>query len=270
MFKKTVTEHSTHNVHMANGKIKFRNVQLNTISFATDGIIIDAASASLHSLFAPFWQKHATDALYCTHIHEDHTGCANWFQQTRKVPVFLNNRSHKEAHQPGSYPIYRRLYWGNRKPFRPHPMPAQFQSRTSSWKSIYTPGHSYDHSALLNETTGQLFSGDLYVQTKTKVMMRSESIPEIIRSLEHVLQYEFDDVFCCHAGHLPKGKKQLQNKLDYLYELTDLVNSLHMQGKPVRDIQKTLFPRKYPITLFSFGQWNSKHIITSILKEPSR
>ncbi|MED4126581.1 MBL fold metallo-hydrolase [Shouchella miscanthi] len=269
MFKKRVNERFKNNVHMVEGNVTFQKIQLNTISFATDGIIIDAAAASVKSLFTPFWEKHKIDGLYCTHIHEDHTGCASWFENARGVPIFLNERSLSEAKRRGSYPLYRRLYWGTRLPFSPISMPERFESRRSKWRSIHTPGHSYDHTSLLNESTGQLFSGDLYVQTKTKVVMKSESIPTIIDSLRKVLQFEFDDVFCSHAGYLPRGRTNLLNKLQYLQEIQENVLTLHKQGLSTKDIQRRLFSRKYPITFFSYGQWDSKHMITSILKEAS-
>lgn len=267
LFSKSLSEQTIDRVHMANGKVKFRQIQLNTYSFAIDGLIIDAGGTSLRSHFLDFWKKQSIDALYCTHIHEDHTGCADWFENHLNVPIYLNKRSIKEAKKTGKYPIYRKLYWGKRKPFHPQPIPERFSSRTQQWTSIFTPGHSYDHTALLNETTGQLFSGDLYVQTKTKVAMESESIPEIIQSLETVLRYDFKDVFCCHAGYLENGRDRLEAKLAYLKETEEQVLMLHQRGFSIKEIQTRLFPRKYPITLFSYGQWDSKHIVTSILTQ---
>lgn len=265
LFSKSMSEKTVGSVQMANGKVTFRQIQLNTYSFAIDGLIIDAGGSSLRSHFLDFWKKQSIDSLYCTHIHEDHTGCADWFENQLAVPIYLNKRSIPEATKLGKYPIYRKLYWGKRKPFHPKPMPEHFSSRTQDWTSIYTPGHSYDHTALLNKTTGQLFSGDLYVQTKTKVAMESESIPDIIQSLETVLTYDFKDVFCCHAGYLENGRERLVAKLAYLKETEEHVLMLHQQGLPIKEIQSRLFPRKYPITFFSYGQWDSKHIIRSII-----
>ena len=61
--------------------------------------------------------------------------------------------------------------------------------------------------------TGQLFTGDLYCQEKTKVALREENIPTIIDSLTKVLTYEFGEVFCSHAGHLVDGRAALRRKL---------------------------------------------------------
>lgn len=58
----------------------------------------------------------------------------------------------------------------------------------------------------LNHNSGMLFSGDLFVTPKTKLVLREESVPVIIDSIKRLLQYDFGEVFCCHAGHVPDGK----------------------------------------------------------------
>src|SRR5690606_7511166 len=93
--------------------------------------------------------------------------------------------------QPADYPLYRKLFWGKRKPFHARAMPETFQSRTAAWDVIDTPGHAHDHKAFLNRDTGQLFTGDLFVNERTKVVLAEENIPDIIKSLDRVLKYDF-------------------------------------------------------------------------------
>lgn len=94
---------------------------------------------------------------------------------------------------------------------------------------------------------------DLYCQEKTKVILREENIPAIIASLQRTLTYDFGDVFCAHAGYLPNGREALQRKLDYLLELQGNIIDLYEKGMPPKQIQETLFPKKYPIVFF-FGE----------------
>ncbi|PAF13587.1 MBL fold metallo-hydrolase [Shouchella clausii] len=264
--KKTMEQHSVNGVSMANGTVSFRSVTLNVYSFAIDGIIIDAGASALKKGFLPFWKQQPIDALYCTHLHEDHTGCATWFEQHLHVPIYLHESSLAAAKKTGDYPLYRKLFWGKRKPFHPAAIPATFQTRHSNWVSIFTPGHATDHVAFLNKSTGQLFTGDLYVQTKTKLIMDGESVPQIIASLHKLLQYDFEDVFCSHAGYLKQGRKKLLLKRDYLEALSNQVHDLYKSGLPIKEIQKRLFPRTYPITRFSKGEWDSAHLIKSALE----
>ncbi|WP_153722876.1 hypothetical protein [Sporosarcina cascadiensis] len=113
--------------------------------------------------------------------------------------------------------------------------------------------------------TGQLFSGDLYVNPKTKLVLREEHIPDIIRSIETVLSHDYEEMFCCHAGYVKDGRKAMEKKLEYLTGLGQKVLDLHGEGCDDREIQNHLFPKKYPITKFSFGEWDSIHMIRSIL-----
>lgn len=84
---------------------------------------------------------------------------------------------------------------GARKAFQAQPIASTFSSKTAEWDVIQTPGHAIDHIAFLNKETGQLFTGDLYVTTKTRLILSDESIPTIIQSLQKVLAYDFQDVF---------------------------------------------------------------------------
>src|SRR5699024_10299368 len=132
----------------------------------------------------------------------------------------------------------------------------------SSWSVIPTPGHATDHLAFLNNETGQLFSGDLYVHPKTKVILREESMPQIIQSIKHILTFDFNEMCCCHAGYVQNGREAFRHKLSYFEEVRGNGLTLRQTGYSIKDILQTLFPKKYPITLFSYGECYYKHNIS--------
>lgn len=254
-------------VSFLNGKVKFQGVSLNVYSYVADGVLIDTGSQSLRQHFEPFIDKADFDQVMITHFHEDHTGCAAYVEKTKKLPIYINEKTIDYCAQRANYPLYRQLFWGRRKPFQAKVMPDTFTSRNATWDAIDTPGHAYDHKAFLNRETGQLFTGDLYVNEKTRVILEEESVPTIIQSLERVLTYDFQEVFCNHKGFVEDGRSALERKLNNLLALQQDVLALHEQGNPATEICKKLFPRKYPIVKFSNGEWDSIHIITSIVKE---
>lgn len=253
------------NVHYINGVITMGPVSLNVYAFHTDGVLIDTGAASLFSQFKQFFDQADFDQVVLTHHHEDHSGGVHYLQEKYKMPIWMHRHLIDECKRRATYPIYRKLFWGVRKPFVAKPLGDRFESRTSSWKVIETPGHAIDHVALINEQTGQLFSGDLYVHPETKLILSNESIPEIINSIERLLTYDFEEMFCCHAGYIDNGRKALQRKHSYLTSLRDEIQYLSEKGYTQKEIHKMVFPRTYPITYFSFGEWNSKHIVSSIL-----
>jgi endoribonuclease LACTB2 len=267
LLKKNFSQQTINGVQAGNGTVAFQGVKLNVHSFSVDGVLIDTGSASLEKEFQPFFKQQDIDQVVITHFHEDHTGCAAFLQEELNLPIYMNDMMLEYCKKKPDYPLYRKVIWGKRRPFHGKAIGKTFSSRNAIWDVIDTPGHAIDHLAFLNRETGQLFTGDLYCQEKTKVILREESIPTIIDSLKKVLTFDFGEVFCCHAGHLKDGRAALQRKLDYLLELQGKIIKLHDDGMSSSQISITLFPKKYPITLLSSGEWNSMHIINSIIQE---
>ncbi len=266
LLKKHFEQGTVNGVTYGNGTVAFQGVKLNVYSYIVDGVCIDTGAQSLRKAFQPFLTEQSFEQVVLTHHHEDHSGNAAFLQQ-RGVPIYIEESLIKECSEKAAYPFYRKVFWGARKPFQAQPLASTFTSKSATWEVIPTPGHAIDHVSLLNKETGQLFTGDLYVMTKTRLILRNESIPTIIQSLQKVLAYDFEDVFCCHGGLLTDGRKALQAKADYLLTLQERIFSLHMQGLSVKEIDQQLFLKKYPITRFSRGEWDSQHIVTSILKD---
>lgn len=267
LLKKSFQEGSAEGVQFGKGTVSLPGVTLSVYSYSVDGVLIDTGSKSLEKDFMPFFKKQDVDKIVITHHHEDHTGCAKVLKKEMDVPVYMNPVKIDECKKRAGYPLYRKVFWGLRKPFSAIPLEKTFQSRNATWDVIETPGHAPDHVAFLNRETGQLFSGDLYVQTRTNVVLKDESIPTIIQSIEKVLSYDFDSMFCCHAGYLKDGRKALERKREYLLELEDRVLTLHKKGLPPEEIKSQLFTNKIPFEFFSGGEWGAIHIIRSIIRE---
>ncbi|MFJ7639003.1 MBL fold metallo-hydrolase [Peribacillus sp. NPDC097206] len=235
--------------------------------FLTDGMLVDTGAKILLKELTPFFETADYDMVALTHYHEDHTGGAAWIQEHRNVPIYIHPMSLDICAKDAEYPDYRRVFWGDRDAFKAEPLGGVVHSRTQTWEPIFTPGHSRDHMVYLNHSNGMLFSGDLFVTPKTKLVLREESIPFIMESIKKLLRYDFVEVFCCHAGYVPNGKEMFERKLSYLENLRGEILRLHDQGLEVHEIQQNVLPNRYPLIEISGHEWDSEHIITSILKE---
>ena len=262
-----LNEGTASGVGFIEGIVALGKIKLNVYSFAIDGILIDTGSPRLLRDFQPFFEKSNAEKVLLTHSHEDHVGGAAYLQKKFNLPVFMDECGARECARKADYPLYRKVFWGNREPFLAEPIGKGFTSRTATWDVIDTPGHTEDHLSFLNKETGQLFSGDLFVTPATKLVLADENVPSIIDSIKRVLELDFEEIFCCHAGYVKQGRKMLSRKLQYLEELKEKILDMNKQGYHEKEIQKELFKKRYPITYLSHGEWDSIHIIRSVLKD---
>ncbi|ADI00430.1 MBL fold metallo-hydrolase [Salisediminibacterium selenitireducens] len=267
LIRKTFEEGETDGVTYGNGQLAIGGVRLNVYSYAEDGVLIDTGAHALRESFLPFMKRQNPEQVRITHCHEDHTGCAAPLIQATGVPVYMDELYAEETRKRADYPLYRKLFWGKRPPFEARPMPESFASRRGTWQVIPTPGHAKDHVSFLNTATGHLFTGDVYTQGRTKVVLKDENMPQLIESLTLLLTYDFKRVFCSHAGPLENGREALRDKRDYLLEMQDTVRRKAEQGKSIRQIRDEVIRKRYPITLFSGGEWDSMHLIRSLLED---
>lgn len=255
------------NVRYVNGTVSFSKVSLNVFCYETDGLLIDTGAQRILPHFKHFFNTMDVDQVVITHDHEDHTGGAHYIHKKFGHPIYMNEIVQDETVKKANYPLYRKVFWGSRKPFPVQPIEKTFQTRSSYWKVIETPGHTQDHLSFLNKQTGQLFSGDLYVNPKTKVILKNENLPQMKRSIQRVLEEDFESLFCCHAGFIKDGKSALKEKLNQLTELEEKILSMHKQGLTEKEIQEKIYTKKYPITLLSGGEWDTIHVIRSFIHD---
>ncbi|EGA90402.1 hypothetical protein GPDM_05226 [Planococcus donghaensis MPA1U2] len=235
--------------------------------FLVDGTLIDTGAEKMQDDLKKELAKLSFDQVVLTHHHEDHTGNAAWIQQHYPVPFYIHPIGQEITDKDGVYPDYRQLTWGNRDAFRTQALGDRINSRTFEWEVIHTPGHADDHVALFHPESGRLFTGDLFVTPKSRVVMKGESISRIKTSLRKLLTLPFKSVFCSHAGYLENGRALLEEKLNYLESLQEKILQLYKDGETPSDIHLQLFPKTYPIVRFSNGEWDSLHIVTSTIAD---
>ena len=235
--------------------------------YLVDGMLIDTGAEEMQKELIDFFNEQSFDQVVLTHHHEDHTGNAAWIQQHQAVPFYIHPLGLGIIKKDGEYPEYRKITWGNRGAFDALPLGDRIRSRTLEWQAIHTPGHADDHVALFHAESGRLFTGDLFVSPKTRVVMNTESVALIAESLRKLLALPFQSVFCSHAGYLENGRTLLEQKLHYLETLQKNIIELYKEGISPSEINQQLFPKSYPIVEFSGGEWDSIHIVASVVAD---
>ena len=242
------------------------HLQRTTYFYYVDGVLIDTGPPKALEAVKPLYEQLEIDFVCLTHSHEDHCGTAPYLANQCGIPVYAHENAIEICSKPAQYPLYRQYIWGLRdEGFPVKPLDKTFQSRSYTWEVIETPGHAYDQVAFYNREKGWLFSGDIYVTPKTRLILSWEHIRDTMESLKRVLTYDFEHMFCGHAGHVKDGKRALQMKLDDLEEKKEEILDLYYKGWTVDEITKKVFPKHYPLIDLSGQEWHSKYIVETMI-----
>jgi endoribonuclease LACTB2 len=233
--------------------------------YLIDGILFDTGPSRMKREIIPLLREWRFEQIILTHHHEDHTGLAPWIEANLNVPLFIHKLGISKCHKKEPLPLYRRLFWGERSPFKPNDIGSIVEGKRYTWEVVHTPGHADDHVALYNREKGILMGGDLYVLMRPKSMFEFESVPTIIDSLKKLLSYDFDTYVCSHAGILKDGRKKIEQKLKYLEEIQGGILEYHSKGFSKREIRKILLPKKHPLNYLSLFENSPMHIINSVI-----
>ncbi len=232
--------------------------------YLVDGVLVDTGPTRLSSILLPYFRQEKIETVLLTHYHEDHSGNAPYLAG-RGIPVYINPVSLERCRERTRLPFYRNIFWGNRVAFSPYPLDKKLTAGGLAWEPVPTPGHVFDHQAIYLPEKGILFTGDLFVTTRPKIILNTESTPRIMEDIKTVLQYDFTTVFCSHAGIVHRGREVLQKKLEYLQEIEEEVQHLYSQGRSVSEITRKLFPGKVPLEYISCREWSPGHIVKSLV-----
>ncbi|MCG8401191.1 MAG: MBL fold metallo-hydrolase [Firmicutes bacterium] len=253
-------------VTWAMAPVSLWGARLNVCVYLVDGLLVDTGPGRFAAEFGSFFKSQSIKQAVITHYHEDHSGNARRLER-QGVPVYIHPSSIPICEKKAELPMYRRYFWGRREAFSPLPLPDVLETENVRWQVVETPGHCFDHIALFNPATGAVFTGDLVVTPKTKLVMKTENIPQIMDSLRRLLGYDFGVVYCGHAGPVANGRELVRAKLDYLENLSGQARELHQRGWSLRAINKKIFPGMVPLTVLSGGEWASAHMIRSLIED---
>ncbi|MCS7139597.1 MAG: MBL fold metallo-hydrolase [Candidatus Nezhaarchaeota archaeon] len=200
-------------------------------------------------------------AVFITHYHEDHIGAA--FRYDR---VYAPEKSLNILRNPPEIPQYRKIVWGQPKPF--NAIPVRDGDVVLGVKVIETPGHSFDHVCYLIDN--YLFSGDLIQSSRQMVVMREENCLQIIDSLRKILKFNWSYAF---GGTGIYSREDAEKYLEYLETLRERVNELYSKGKSIEEIVNIVFPSPPPIVMLmemvSEKEWARENMVRSLINDRS-
>lgn len=226
-----------------------RKINTTCYVYAWRGNLIDAGPPNQWKFVRDFAACQHIKRVLITHHHEDHSGNASRLLNAG-TPVHAPEMSVSPLRDGFPIEIYRRIVWGI--PPRVTPLPFAGIPEENGLHPLLLPGHSNDMTCFLDRQNGRLFAGDLYISSRASHMRFDENAPQLLCSLDQILQSDFETVFCAHRGLVPGGKSAVQQKRDRLRSLQAKARERQRQGDTEAEITKRLLGREDLMSLMTF------------------
>jgi ribonuclease/clavin/mitogillin len=252
---------------LTQGQIFLKPYSLSVCFYHIDGLLIDTGAPSHRKELQDYYKGQRLEQVALTHHHEDHSGLADWLESEMNLPIFMMSETREILNNPPKIPLYRRVTWGQMNKVQGQNIGSKVETDHFSFEVIHTPGHCSDHISLLEPNQGFLFSGDLFVASRIKYSLREESLLAMLNSINKLLRYDFEVVFCAHAGRVKNGRRAFEQKKEFLENLIDQVLHHHKQGLALREIRSKIYPKMDWIHYFSAGEFSSHNVIRLIIEE---
>ena len=244
------------------------DLELNTsaVLYRLGATLIDTGPPNRWPQVRSFLQEQPPERVLLTHHHEDHSGNAARIQAAFGAQILAHPAALPELAAGWRLRPYQHLFWG-----RPLPLIAQTVPEINEMdgglrlQTLRTPGHADDLVCYLEPERGWLFTGDLYIGSRSRYLRRDENLPLQIESLRAILQHNFKIVFCGHRGVVTEGYRAIEEKLDYLVTFTQQVKDLHSKGLSVREITRQLLGREDFTSMATLGHFTKGNLVRGCL-----
>lgn len=239
-------------------------------AYLLDGLLIDTGLYHVQNELREVLPRLDIQQLVNTHHHEDHIGNNSLILDYYKIPYAY---AHKKAvpliENPdtwvGKLKAYQKIALGEPDASSAKPLGEEIKTKHYTFQVIHTPGHSIDHICLLEVEQGWLFTGDIFITDKPAVTRRDEDVNVIIKSLEKLLKYDFDIIFCGTGRIVEDGKDALQRRYDNFIEIKEAVIKKYKEGIPAEVIRDDLLGKENRFCEISEGDLAKINLINSII-----
>ncbi|MEW6568601.1 MAG: MBL fold metallo-hydrolase [Chloroflexota bacterium] len=231
-------------------------------AFHFEGLLIDAGPPRTARELATWIRQRPLEAAVNTDHHEDHVGGDSALPIIPCAPAAsLERMAHPERIQ-----LFRRLVWGQARPIRARPLDSTIETGDLRLHVIPTPGHSDDHVVFLAPDRGWVFSGDLFIHERIRYAQADEDVLQSLTSMRRLLGYDFDELYCGHAGRVHPGKEALRRKIQFLEDVQGRALELWRQGLEELAIVRRIFGELGRWHWITGGWFSELNLIRQLMK----
>jgi glyoxylase-like metal-dependent hydrolase (beta-lactamase superfamily II) len=231
----------------------------NVSAYLVRGILIDTGFHRARAEMGRAIEELGVRGAIVTHWHEDHAGNVDLIA-SRGIPMLLRDDTAAILRRRPPVRLYRRAVWGHPPPLRAPVIPFD----PGALEVIHTPGHSADHQVVWDAKSETVFSGDLWLGVRARVMHESENPYEIIESLRVVIARRPARLFDAHRGLVASPVTALQAKIDWLSEAIGEIERRIGEGWSDRAIVRGVLGGEELFALASAGEYGVINFVRAV------
>jgi ribonuclease/clavin/mitogillin len=223
------------------------------------GVMIDCGFHRARRVVSDAVRTLGVRGAIVTHYHEDHAGNVGMLAQLG-VPVLLRADTEATLRERWSIRLYRRAVWGT----PPTLVGAVTPFAAEGFECIHTPGHSADHQIVFDRETGTLFSGDLWLGVRARIVHASENLRQIVESLRIAAALNPERMFDAHRGLVAHPVKSLDAKAEWMTNTIGEIERAIAAGASDAQIVKRVLGGEEFAALISGGEYARVNFVKSV------
>lgn len=232
--------------------------------YMVHGVLIDTAFRHVGRELRAALHELRPSGVIVTHWHEDHAGNAPELAET--LPMWMPPYTEAKLRERQQVKLYRHFTWG-----RPRALRGDVRSfDPDPLRLIHTPGHSTDHHAVFDESTRTLFSADLWLGVKVRVVGTTENPYEIVASLTRAIALEPKRMFDAHRGFIDNPVDALTAKRAWLQETIGAIEQRLGAGDPEDAILRAVLGGEERTAFASQGEYSRRNLVRAVQKFSAR
>ena len=234
-------------------------------AYLVDGILIDSGFPRARRALSRFLDERSVVGAMLTHYHEDHAGNAALLA-SRNIPLLMHPITVERLRAPAEIRAYRRVVWGT-----PLPVTSRLSapSERTRLQFVFTPGHSPDHQIVWDPVRETLFSGDLWLGVRARVMHSAEDPYRIVESLRAAMVLKPARMFDAHRGVVRDPVIALGSKINYLEETIAAIEAKIDAGWSDRAILRAILDGDERVAIASRGEYSRLNFVKAVRRQRS-
>jgi glyoxylase-like metal-dependent hydrolase (beta-lactamase superfamily II) len=161
--------------------------------------------------------------------------------------------------------LYRRVFWGN---------PPALAASVAAFdplglECVHTPGHSTDHQVVWDPETRTLFSGDLWLGVRARVLHSTEDPYMLLESLRRASALEPVRMFDAHRGLVDRPVAALDAKVRWLGDTLGEIARRVTEGWSDRAIVRRVLGGEEIAAVVSFGDYARRNLVRAVRRNMS-